>query len=73
MKPKVFIAQNISKEVEKYIEKYCDYEIWNSDEKIPSDILLKSIADVDGLIQFGARIDKELLDAAPKLKVVSRI
>lgn len=73
MKPKVFVAQNISKEVENYIEKYCDYEIWNSDEKIPRDILLKSIADVDGLIQFGAKIDKELLDAAPKLKVVSNV
>ncbi|WP_461613104.1 2-hydroxyacid dehydrogenase [Clostridium sp. Marseille-QA1073] len=73
MKPKVFIAQNVSREVENYIEKYCDYEIWNSDEKIPRDLLLKSIADVDGLIQFGAKIDKELLDAAPKLKVVSNV
>lgn len=59
--------------MESYIEKYCDFEIWNSGEKVPRDILLKSIADVDGLIQFGTKIDKDVLYAAPKLKVVSKI
>lgn len=71
MKPKVFIAQNVSKEVESYIGNYCDYKTWNSDEKIPKDILFKYVSEVDGLMQAGVKIDKELLDASPNLKVVS--
>jgi gluconate 2-dehydrogenase len=72
-KPKVFIAKKIPKEVEDYIAAYCDYEKWDSEELIPKDILLKKLCDIEGIIQLGIAIDEELLESAPKLRVVSNI
>ncbi|MFL0246044.1 2-hydroxyacid dehydrogenase [Candidatus Clostridium stratigraminis] len=72
-KPKVFIAEEIPEETEKYIAKYCDYEIWNNEERIPREILLQKLADKDGVMLTGNKVDEELLSYAPNLKVVSNI
>lgn len=71
MKPKVFIARNVPKEVEDYIAEHCIYDKWDRPELIPRDALLASLSDAEGLLTFGGKIDAELLDHAPKLKVVS--
>lgn len=73
MKKKVYIANSIPKYVEEYIGRSCDYEIWDGSSKITREELLKNIKDVDGLIVFGHKINEELLNAAPKLKVVSNL
>ncbi|PSL40204.1 gluconate 2-dehydrogenase [Planomicrobium soli] len=73
MKPKVFISAPIPKEVEDYIGQYCDYRIWNKKEAIPSEILAKEVADVEGLMTKKGAIDKAFLEKAPQLKVVSTI
>lgn len=72
-KPKVYIAEKIPEKIEKYIAKYCDYEMWDLEEKIPRDILFKKLVDKDGVLLTGIKIDDELLQYAPKLKVVSNI
>lgn len=72
-KPKVFIGQKIPKEVEAYIGKTCEYEMWNQEDEMPRSELLKKVQEIDGLILSGVTIDKELLDKAPGLKVVSNI
>jgi glyoxylate/hydroxypyruvate/2-ketogluconate reductase len=72
-KPKVFIAEKIPKAAERYIAKYCDYEIWNKEERIPREILLQKLVDKDGVMLTGNKIDKELLSHAPNLKIVSNI
>lgn len=72
-KPKVYIAEKIPEEIEKYIAKYCDYEKWDLEEKVPRDIFLQKLADKDGVLLTGNKIDEELLEHAPKLKVVSNI
>lgn len=71
MKPKVFIARNVPREVEDYIAEHCTYDKWDRPELIPRDALLASLSDAEGLLTFGGKIDDELLDHAPKLKVVS--
>ncbi|WP_410985208.1 2-hydroxyacid dehydrogenase [Bacillus cereus] len=73
VKPKVYIADRVPKFVETYISEHCEYEKWDSSEKIPREVLLEKVQDKQGLLNFGAKIDEELLQAAPHLKVVSNI
>lgn len=72
-KPKVYIATKVPDKVEKYIAQFCDYEKWEGKKSISKTELLGKIADKEGLILSGVKVDKEMLDSAPKLKVVSNI
>src|SRR5205085_10205997 len=50
----------------------CDAEVWPDPLPPPHDVLLAKVADRDGLVALLTdRIDAGLLDAAPRLKVVS--
>ncbi|WP_342044067.1 2-hydroxyacid dehydrogenase [Bacillus sp. OTU530] len=73
MKPKVFIARPIPKQVEDYIAEYCEVERWGKEEMISRDQLFEKIREVDGLLISDGKIDAELLDHAPRLKVVSNV
>jgi gluconate 2-dehydrogenase len=73
MKPTVFISRPIPAEVEAYIAAHCNYRKWDEEEPIPRHELLKKLADVEGLLTFGNKIDEELLQHAPHLKVVSNL
>jgi gluconate 2-dehydrogenase len=73
MKPYVYVAAPIPAEVEAYLAEHCEYRKWEGDAPIPRGELLREIADAEGLLTVGGRIDSELLDHAPKLKVVSNI
>ncbi|MNS08132.1 Glyoxylate/hydroxypyruvate reductase B [compost metagenome] len=70
-KPKVFIARPVPPEVEEYIAQYCTYSKWEGEKPLTSEQMRQHIADVEGLLTAGGRIDAELLDHAPHLKVVS--
>lgn len=72
-KPKLYIAEKIPEEIEKYIAKYCDYEKWDLEERIPREVLLQKLSDKDGVMLTGYKIDEELLNNTPKLKAVSNI
>jgi len=73
MRPKIFISKAIPEEVEKYISQHCDYEKWENEESISRDSLLKKLENVDGLLTAGEQINEELLQSAPRLKVVSNM
>lgn len=73
MKPKVFLARPVPKEAEAYIARHCEVRKWDSDDPIPREVLLREVADVSGLLISGGRIDRELLEHAPALKVVSNV
>lgn len=73
MKPKVFITTPIPKQVEAYLSEHCDYRKWQGNGPVPREQLLECVADVDGLLTTGGRIDRELLEHAPKLKIISNI
>src|SRR5262249_56912229 len=54
------------------IEAECDAEVWPGELPPPYDTLKAKVADCDGLVSLLTdRIDAPLLDAAPRLKVVS--
>ncbi len=73
MKPKVFLARPISAEAEAYISEHCTYEKWQGSAPITRSELLERLEDAEGLLITGEKIDDELLDHAPKLRVVSNI
>ncbi|HCX61931.1 MAG TPA: bifunctional glyoxylate/hydroxypyruvate reductase B [Clostridiales bacterium] len=70
MKPKILITKKLPDYVKEYIGNYCDYEIA---EDAGYDNIINKIHDKDGLLLAGTKIDKNLLEHAPKLKVVSNI
>jgi glyoxylate reductase len=71
-KPKVFVTRLIPTAGLDRIRAACDAEIWTDPLPPPRDVLLSKVADCDGLVALLTdRIDGELLDAAPRLKVVS--
>ncbi|MCG7331894.1 2-hydroxyacid dehydrogenase [Salinicoccus roseus] len=72
MRPKVFITKSVPTEVESYISKHCDYEIWEGDP-LPKEELLKKIESVDGVMTTKEKIDEEFLGHAPRVKIVSNI
>ena len=73
MKPVVYVTKKIPKEVENDIAKHCHVRKWEGLLPISREELLKELKDVDGLLTTGGKIDDELLDHAPRLKVVSNV
>lgn len=76
MKPKVYVTYAISEEVEAFLGEHCDVHVWRGGGRVPNDVLLKEIADAEGLYTSGNtadRIDEALLQHAPHLKVVSNV
>jgi glyoxylate reductase len=71
-KPRVFVSRRIPQVGIDLIKPHCEAEVW-PDHLPPSyDVLRDKIRDCEGLISLLTdRIDGPLMDAAPKLKVVS--
>ncbi|MGE5678639.1 MAG: bifunctional glyoxylate/hydroxypyruvate reductase B, partial [Pseudomonadota bacterium] len=70
-KPKVLIANRFPEETAEYIARFCDCEAWEGEGMMPRELLLGKLSDIEGLLLSDFSIDEELLEAAPKLKVVS--
>jgi glyoxylate reductase len=71
-RPKVFVSRRIPDEGLNAIKAACDVDLWSDQLPPPTDELRKRVKDCDGLVSLLTdRIDGPLLDAAPRLKVVS--
>ena len=71
-RPKVFVARRIPDAGLTAIAAACDVDVWPEQLPPPPDELRRRAADCDGLVSLLTdRVDAALLDAAPKLKVVS--
>ena len=71
-RPKVFVSRRIPDEALGRIAAACDVDLWPDQLPPPYDALRDRVKDCDGLVSLLTdRIDGALLDAAPKLKVVS--
>lgn len=72
VKPKVFVTRQIPDVGLEKIRRATDAEIWPEPLPPPYETLRQRIADCDGLVALLTdKIDVALLDAAPRLKVVS--
>jgi glyoxylate reductase len=71
-KPKVFVSRRIPAAGLDRIVQQCDAEVWPEQMPPSYDVLRQKVAGCDGLVSLLTdRIDAALLDAAPRLKVVS--
>jgi len=73
-KPKVFVSRVVPESGLKMLYEACDVEVWPGDLPPPRKTLLEKVRDVDGLLSLLTdKVDDELLDAAPKLRVVANL
>jgi glyoxylate reductase len=71
-RPKVFVSRRIPDEGLNRIAAATDVDLWPDRLPPPADVLRERVKDCDGLVSLLTdRIDGPLLDAAPRLKVVS--
>src|SRR5262245_30928909 len=71
-RPRVFVTRIIPEAGLDRIKAECDAEIWAEPLPPPYELLRQKVADCDGLVSLLTdRIDPALLDAAPRLRVVS--
>ncbi len=73
-KPRVYVTRQIFPDALDLIEKTAELDLWPDDEPPSPEQLKEALADVDGaIINVMDRIDGSLLDAAPKLRVLSQV
>src|SRR5438874_11940206 len=71
-RPKVFVSRRIPEEGLSRIAAAADVELWPEQLPPPYEVLRERVKDCDGLVSLLTdRIDGALLDASPRLKVVS--
>jgi glyoxylate reductase len=71
-RPKVFVTRHIPEVGLRRISAACEAEVWPEQLPPSYEVIQRKIADCDGLVSLLTdRIDGELLDAGPRLKVVS--
>jgi len=73
-RPRVFIAREIPQEAVEKINSSCLVDTWNSREPPSREALLDGVRDADGVLcSLSERIDSELMDSAPRIRVVSNM
>jgi glyoxylate reductase len=71
-KPKVYVSRIIADEGLDLLREACDLHVWQQRELMPRDVQLKLFADCSGLLTTtDIKVDTELLEACPTVKVVS--
>ncbi len=73
-KPRVYVTRQVPEAGLDLFREICEIEIWEGELPVPSEILMGKVGRIDGLYcLLTERIDAELLDAAPYLRVVSNM
>lgn len=72
--PKVYVTRRVPEASVELLRSVAEVRQWDSDDVVPRSVLLQEVADCDGLFcLLTERIDDELLDRAPRLKVVANM
>ena len=72
MKPKVFITRKIPENGIEMLKEHFEVEVWEDEHEIPREVLLEKVRDADALVtMLSERIDAEVFDNAPKLRIVA--
>ncbi len=71
-KPKVFVTRLIPEEGLAMLSDVVEMKVWEDELPPPHDVLQKEVREIDGLVSLLTdKIDAELMDLNPRLKVVS--
>jgi glyoxylate reductase len=72
--PRVYVTRLIPEEGLSPVREATECRIWDGELPPPRDVLLRELAEAEGLLcLLTDRVDQELLDAAPRLRVVSQM
>ena len=72
MKPKVYVTRLLPDEAMERIRSFCDTKVWEGEVPPERQVLLEHVRDVEGLLcLLTDKVDAELMNKAPKLRVVS--
>ncbi|PLZ02475.1 D-glycerate dehydrogenase [Burkholderia sp. WAC0059] len=69
---KILVACPIFPDVIERLKQYFEVD-WNNGETLPPDVFRQRIADKDGALTAGERVDAAVLAAAPKLRAVANL
>ena len=73
-KPKVYITREIPERGLKIIKERFDAEVWPEYAPTPKETMIRKVAEVDALASLlSDKVDAEVFNAAPKLKIVSQM
>jgi glyoxylate reductase len=73
-KPKIYITRMLPERGLKIIKEHFDSEVWQEYAPPPKDVIIEKAADCDALVSLlSDKIDAQVFDAAPKLRIVSQI
>jgi glyoxylate reductase len=73
-KPTVFVTRELPGDAVERLRRAAGVRVWPEELPPPRDVLLSEVAAADGLLALlTERIDSELLDVAPRLRVVSNL
>jgi glyoxylate reductase len=71
-KPRVYVTRVIPDQGLDLVREFCDATIWPEELPPPRDVILRETRDADGLLSLLTDpVDGELMDACPRLRVVS--
>jgi glyoxylate reductase len=73
-KPKVYVTRAMPETGLKQLRDEFDVDVWPEYSPPPKQVLLEKVGDADALVSMlSDRIDKEVLDAAPRLRIVAQM
>ena len=73
-KPKVYVTCEIPERGLKIIKEHFDSEVWPEYAPPPKEVIIEKVRDVDALASLlSDKIDAEVFDAAPRLKIVAQM
>jgi len=73
-KPKIYVTRELPERGLNIIRKYFDVEVWSDYAPPPKKVIIEKAKNVDALASLlSDKIDAEVFDAAPKLKIVSQL
>ncbi len=73
-RPRVFITRQIMQEALDLIDESADMEVWPDENPPAPEVMREKASTVDGILtNIMDRVDGPLLDAAPRLKVISQL
>ncbi len=72
MKPKILMTQKILSEAYEYLKEHTEIEVGSEDRRPEKKEIMARIKDKEGLLSLlTEEIDKEVMDAAPSLKIIA--
>lgn len=74
MAHRVYVTRALPDEVLAPLRDTCRLEVWGGEGPVPAEVLFEGVADAEGLLcMLTDAIDRELLESAPNLRVVSQM